>query len=438
VVRYSPTAVSIRDATAIQPIYSSSKEAGVFTINDSYKPLLGIDPKTKQDVRSLVTMEEDAHAKLRRAVSGAFSPNSVAEMEHVLDEAITELLSTLDGAASISGGVIDLSEILLFYSLDNATSMIFGEPGGHLHSNSDVQGLGSLIRERFAHWGYWSSLPWLERVVTRNPISLYLQSTQQPADFVRQAGAKVAERLARPEELNEQKDLLCGLIKAREKYPEVLHAKGLMGIVMSTISGAADTTASSLVGIFYFLSTHPRVLKNLRKELEGNGETKSPTPSVPRFAEMKKLRYLDAVVKESMRLFSLLNWPMERRVPQGGATFCGHYLSAGVSAGILPAVMHMDPSVYGEDITVFRPERWLTGDAELVRKMEASFLGFSRGKRVCLGQNIAIMQLKKVVPALVGRYEFGLVDEARGLEADYSSAIVIMKPLMMRVRRRDG
>jgi cytochrome P450 len=432
IVKYAPSTVSIRDASAIQTIYSSvaGSKGGSFTINDSYMPLLGIDPKTKKDVRSLVTMEEAGHAKLRRAVAGAFSPNAVAEMEAILEQAMHELVEALDDAAA-TGREIDLSETLLFYSLDNATRMVFGEPGGHLRTNSDIQGLGAMIRQRFAHWGYWSSLPRLERWVNRNPIALYFRNSQ-PADFVRKAATKVAERVERPW-LGSQPDLLNQLIKAREKYPEVMEMGGLMGIVMSTISGAADTTASTLAGILYFLATRPKVLRRLRKELE-DVETEK---GVPKFADTKGLPYLDAVVKESMRLFSLLNWPMERLVPEGGATFCDHVLPAGVSVGVLPAAMHMDQSVYGSDVEIFRPERWLSGDADVTRKMEASFLGFSRGKRVCLGQNIAVVQLKKVVPAVVWRYEVRLVEEGAQLEADYSSAIVVMKPLLVRLRRRE-
>lgn len=425
-VKYAPSTVSIRDASAIQTIYSS--KVGSFTINESYMPLLGIDPKTKKDVRSLVTMEEAGHAKLRRAVAGAFSQNAVAEMEAILEQAIHELIEALDDAAATSRE-IDLSETLLFYSLDNATRMVFGEPGGHLRTNSVIQGLGTMIRQRFAHWGYWSSLPRLERWVNRNPIALYFRNSQ-PADFVRKAASKVAERVQRPW-LSSQPDLLNQLINAGGKYPEVMERGGLMGILMSTISGAADTTASTLAGILHFLATHPEVLRKLRLELEGV----EAVEGVPKFADTKGLPYLDAVVKESMRLFSLPNWPIERLVPEGGATFCDLLLPAGVSVGVLPAAMHMDCSVYGSDVGVFRPERWLSGDAEATRRMEASFLGFSRGKRVCLGQNIALVQLKKVVPAVLGRYEMELAEGAT-LEADFSSAIVVMKPLMVRLRRR--
>ena len=439
-VRYAPSVVSIRDASAIQPIYSSvaASKHGSFTINDSYRPLLGIDPVTKGDVRSLVTMEEGPHGRMRRAVAGAFSAGSVGEMEGIVEETIVELLETFDRFCSESesqsgkGGACNLSRTMLWYSIDNATRLVFGEPGGCLRSNTDVQGLRDLTSERIAHWGAWSSLPDIERLIYRNPISLRLRNTQ-PADFTRKAAARITERLGKPW-LSTQPDLLNKLIEAREKYPDVMDVRGTVGIVMSTITGAADTTAGTLTATLYYLMRHPRVLQALLDELR----QADVTLPIPKFAETKHLPYLDAVIKESMRLFSVLNWPMERIVPANGFTINNTFIPAGSSVGVLPAAMHMDQSVYGSDVEVFRPERWLSGDVEVTRKMESSFLGFSRGKRVCLGQNIAVMQVKKVVPALVVKYQFELEREEQELDAEYSSAIVVAKELPVRVKRKAG
>jgi hypothetical protein len=92
-------------------------------------------------------------------------------------------------------------------------------------------------------------------------------------------------------------------------------------------------------------------------------------------------------------------------VPEGGAMLAGMFFPEGTSVGCMPSAVHMNRAVYGQDVEVFRPERFLEGDAETLRKREISHLGFSRGKRVCLGQNIAMLQMKKVIPALVMGFE---------------------------------
>lgn len=71
----------------------------------------------------------------------------------------------------------------------------------------------------------------------------------------------------------------------------------------------------------------------------------------------------------------------------------------------MPSAVHRNTDVYGEDVEVFCPERWLTPDPERLRRMEAAQMGFSRGRRSCLGQNIAVLQMKKVLPAIIMKFE---------------------------------
>ena len=58
-------------------------------------------------------------------------------------------------------------------------------------------------------------------------------------------------------------------------------------------------------------------------------------------------------------------------------------------------------------------------------------MGFSKGRRVCLGQNIAVMQMKKVIPMLVLNFNIELADPHARLDADFSPAVACLKPLMV-------
>ena len=127
--------------------------------------------------------------------------------------------------------------------------------------------------------------------------------------------------------------------------------------------------------------------------------------STPSYAQVKKLPYLGAVIKESMRIYPTPNWPMERKVPAGGATICGKYFEEGTSVGCLPSAVHFNPDTFSSDAEAFRPERWLEAGEDELRAMEAAHLGFSRGRRVCLGQHIAVLQMKKVIPAILINFD---------------------------------
>ena len=57
----------------------------------------------------------------------------------------------------------------------------------------------------------------------------------------------------------------------------------------------------------------------------------------------------------------------------------------------------------------------------------------AKGRRVCLGQNIAVMQMKKVIPMLVLNFDIELADPHASLDADFSPAVACLKPLMVRL-----
>jgi cytochrome P450 len=209
------------------------------------------------------------------------------------------------------------------------------------------------------------------------------------------AAEKLQERQAMKEP-SADRDLLQKFVDTK-----TLDSSATIGLLMSTISAAADTTATSTSATIFYLLKNPETLARLRAELKA---AKISAP-IPQYEEVKDLPYLNATIKEAMRLFPVLNWPMERRVPAGGALLAGTFFPEGTSVGCMPSAVHHNRTVFGDDVYAFRPERWLEGDAEALRKMEASHLGFSRGRRVCLGIEIARMQLKKIVSAIVLGFE---------------------------------
>ncbi|KAI1866522.1 hypothetical protein JX265_007823 [Neoarthrinium moseri] len=420
VVRYGVRSVSISDPEVINAVYGS--RAGFITA-DSYKVLVGI--QNGKEVPSLVsTADEGRHGALRRSVANAFTPTAVLKYEHWIDATISELFDTMTKRS-----MFDLSSMILYYTMDAAGRFSFGEPLGCLAAEDDVGGSIQLIRDRFNHWGWWSSIPQLERLVFRNPLAM--RQKRAPSSMAAAAAAKLQARAGKDKHDIEHTDLLQRFLEASQDHPEALNASGITGMLMSTISGAGDTTATTVTSALYYLLKNPESLKKLEDELSQAGLSE-----IPAFSEVSKLPYLDAVIKESMRVFSTATWPMERLVPAGGVTIAGMFFPEGTSVGCLPSAVHQNTKVFGEDADTYRPERWLTADREQLRQMEATHMGFSRGRRVCLGQNIAIMQMKKVIPALVMKFKFELANSEAALEADFSPAVACLKPLLVERKTR--
>lgn len=391
-VRYGVNSVSINDPSAISIIYGS--RAG-FVTADSYKVIVGIS--NGKEVPSLVSMADEAkHGAMRRSIASAFTPAGVLDYEVHVDETLPELVDAMVARREI---VVNLSEWMMYYSMDSAARMSFGETLGCMQKGTDAGGSIELIRDRFNHWGAWSSLPGLERLIYRNRISI--KSARTPSSMVAAAVGKLRARVSAPEKdtARTQKDLLQKFIAASEANPETLDTQGIVGLLMSTISGAGDTTATTLAATFHYLLKHPTELERLKSELTNAGMLEG---RIPGFSQISKLPFLNAVIKESMRLMSTPTWPMERKVPAGGVTLVGVYIPEGTSVGVMPAAVHLNEDVFGRDVKLFRPGRWVDlKDEKRLQMMESAHLGFSRGRRVCLGQNVAIMQMKKVISLMV-------------------------------------
>lgn len=105
-----------------------------------------------------------------------------------------------------------------------------------------------------------------------------------------------------------------------------------------------------------------------------------------------------------MRLHVVTRMPHDRVVPPGGLVVCGQHIPAGTEIGVYGSVLHHRAQVFGEDVDIFRPERWL-GDEEKVRKMKNTMFTFSSGKYNCLGKNLARMEVTKLVPSVMRALE---------------------------------
>ncbi|KXH59500.1 hypothetical protein CNYM01_14279 [Colletotrichum nymphaeae SA-01] len=105
---------------------------------------------------------------------------------------------------------------------------------------------------------------------------------------------------------------------------------------------------------------------------------------------------------------------MSKEVPKGGDTFKGVHLPEGTRIGYGAWGIFRRGDVWGQDADDFRPDRWLTADAESLRSMEATLeLVFGHGKWKCLGRNVAMMELQKLFVELLRRFDLVLCDPTR-------------------------
>ena len=203
-------------------------------------------------------------------------------------------------------------------------------------------------------------------------------------------------------------DLLSMFLQAKDDRPEFFDDSRILTMAVSMAFAGSETTGISLAAVFYYLLKNPQCYRRLVEEIDTAVSQRTimdrPTGLVS-WAESQKLLYLDACIKEAFRLHPAAGLPLERVVPSQGADICGERIKGGTIVGCSAWVIHRRPEIYGERVEDYRPERWLEADKEARKEMEACMFQFGMGSRTCIGKNISLLEIYKLVPSFLRRYE---------------------------------
>ena len=205
-----------------------------------------------------------------------------------------------------------------------------------------------------------------------------------------------------------RRDMLARLLEVSEKDDSKLSFSEIIALTTTNLIAGSDSTAIGLRAILYFLCRNPNVYNRLQKEVDdafAAGNLSSPV----RYADGSKLEYLNAVVTEALRAHAATGFVLEREVPEGGMTIAGKFIPAGTIVGINSWVMHANKEVYGEDAESFNPDRWFASE-EKVNLMKRYNMSFGAGPRICVGRNISMMEIVKLIPEMMRMYNFRLVN----------------------------
>lgn len=155
-----------------------------------------------------------------------------------------------------------------------------------------------------------------------------------------------------------------------------------------------ETTAMTLIWVWYLLSQHPDIEARLHAELAAVLGGRAPT-----FADLDKLVYTEMVVKEALRLYPPA-WAISRGANQD-TTLGGYPVKQGMSVMINVYGMHRDARFFA-DPERFDPERFRPENEKHIAKY--AYIPFGAGPRVCIGNSFAMMEATLIVATLAQRF----------------------------------
>lgn len=180
-----------------------------------------------------------------------------------------------------------------------------------------------------------------------------------------------------------------------------------------------DTTASAIGFTLLFISQNARVQMKMVEEIKNVLGGRGTGDTAWKQSDLKELKYMEMVIKESMRLFPPVSFMGRRIVEEFELSeftrsalklylYINCFISLLPDGKLIPAHTNIGIGVYqmGRDENVFEnPLEFIPERFENVNFNPLSFVAWSRGPRDCIGRRFAMLELKNILVMILSTFE---------------------------------
>jgi cytochrome P450 len=335
----------------------------------------------------LLTSEGDFWLRQRRLVQPAFVRSRIAAYAPAMVAATLRLLTSWQ-----PGDRRDIHTDMMKLTLDIAAQTLF-----NVNAAGQAQEIAQALRV-------------LQEVFTIRfnglvPVPLWLPT---PGNIRLRRAVRRLDRIIfgfirhRRQEPQDKGDLLSLLLEARDADDgSRMTDRQVRDEAMTLFLAGHETTALVLSWAWYLLARHAQAEARLFAEID-----QLLASRLPAFEDVAKLRYTEAVLLETMRLY-----PPAYTIGREALADCrvgGYLIKKGTTILMSQWVVQRDPRFFDEP-DEFRPERWLGAAAKKLPKF--AYFPFGGGPRLCVGNTFALMEMTLVLATLVPRFRFTIQPE---------------------------
>ncbi|KAL2282986.1 hypothetical protein FJTKL_10317 [Diaporthe vaccinii] len=384
-VRVGPTEISIADPAAFAAIHSATSQCERGPWYEILNPTVSL-----QMVR-----DRKEHARRRKAWDRAFSSKALKDYEGRVAGYTDELLETLDTKAK--GKPFNASKYFNYYSFDIMGDLAFGRSFNMMRDGIDHY-FFTTTHLNMTLIGLFSRVVWLFPIYKAIPIL-----NREYHRFQRFVRSTTKRRIDNEPHVP---DVFHWILKDYNQTPNPSwqETEDLVGDASLIVVAGSDTTAATLTCLFYNFATHPEVYKTLQKEVDGFFAAEVASSDFDT-GSLGKLRYLQACIDESLRLFPPVMSGLQRQTPPQGIHIGERFIPGNTIVQTPTYTMCRDPRAFprGDD---FIPERWTT-QPELVRDAAVN-VPFSVGRFSCVGKQLGLMEVRRVTALIAQKYDVAM------------------------------
>ncbi|KAI0203333.1 cytochrome P450 [Astrocystis sublimbata] len=386
-IRFGPNDISFTDAQAWKDIYApkNRRENGK---TQSYHP-----PSANGDPNIITIVSPERHAKVRRTLAPAFAEQSLRKQEPMFQYYANMMIER--GRKKVN---VNMAELLNFTTFDVMAEFAFGESLGLLKNDAYSEWLSTVFNVvlvlpviQFIRYYWVTEMLWtyFEPNKVRQLRLGHFDHT------VTRVEKRLKEGSSKPDLWNlvEESDALT--MNEKNNNAELFMTAG------------SETTASLLTGLTYYLLKSPEKFEILKSEVRDTFKCNADIT----FEALTRMEYLNACIKEGLRVYPPVPTAIPREVAPEGAVISGKFVPAGTEVWVYQTATYRSPLNF-KNPDAFVPERWL-GDPEYKDDEREAHQPFGYGPRNCLGMNMAWHEMRLLLAKLVFNFDcVGDIDDS--------------------------
>ncbi|XP_028779479.1 cytochrome P450 86A8-like [Neltuma alba] len=342
---------------------------------------------------------------------------------------------------------VDLQDLLLRMTFDNICGLAFGKDPQTLSPGLPENGFAlafdrateATLKRFILPEAIWKSKKWL-RLGMEVTMAQSLKHIDQYLSGI--INTRKLELTSKQNGENgttvPHDDLLSRFMKKKESYSDQF----LQHVALNFILAGRDTSSVALSWFFWLCTQNPKVEEKILVELctvlmETRGSDVSKWMDDPLvFEEVDRLVYLKAALSETLRLYPSVPEDSKQAV-KDDVLPSGTFVPAGSSVTYSIYSIGRMKSIWGEDCLEFKPERWLSADGKKIELNDSyKFVAFNAGPRICLGKDLAYLQMKSIAASVLLRHRLSVAPGHR-VEQKMSLTLFMKYGLKVNVHPRE-
>ncbi|OIW25663.1 cytochrome P450 [Coniochaeta ligniaria NRRL 30616] len=368
VVRLAPNELSFAALQAVKPVYGSGTTCIKSSAYDNFGRL-----------GSFQMRDPAQHRERQKRVAHVFAQSSLQQMEPLIQGVVDRLIGVIGQSL---GKQVDALHWCRMTALDISGEVLMGKSFGAFDANGAAPTYVHHLDNAYLVWTLFGLAPLLCNVLGRLPVKS-MQQFFDAGDYVYQYGDDaLKEYLKLYGRSSKRRSLLTKIIQGDPSTgTEPLTDPEISVEVSNLVFAATDTTGNTMTYALYRLCCHPKWQEKLRAEIRASG-AKAGNFS---FQLLQSLPVLNGIVMETLRLHP------------AAPTF----------------TTQRDPK-YFPDPDSFTPTRWMTESGEInpgTPEMREMMLVWGKGARACLGQHMAVMEIKILLARMMDRFKVDMVPQ---------------------------